>query len=444
MVQVLLSFDTEDYTSPLSDDAIYQLAMILAGQGVRGCFNFVGELAKTLRERGRTDIFEAMKAHEIDYHSYRHTWHPTMVEYTDSEDWEAGYKRFLQEESEGAQWVKDIFGVDRLWAFVPPGNCIAPQAIYGTPELDMPIYSGSLFKETGGAGIWYCNALNLENNFYIDHVLLTEGLEGVKSRIEEWSEWQRVIICCHPNIIPFTEYWDAVNLKGNNLVEWGAWKHPPVRPPEDVERFYADFAAAIRLIKEDGRFEFVTYEQLWKSIPNAQRSIPLQKLKALLAKAAERFFYQVDEEGSYSLADLFLASAHYLSGRNGTYFAGKAMGPMREPAGIEVPTVVTAKAVRAAAAGLANLSEVPDRISIPDPERPDLFIGPADFIAAAAGVLDGKASVTLVPARQMPDTSGFYRFDDFQLANTWMYPENFKDRWVTRRLKWQAWTIRPE
>ena len=28
-----------------------------------------------------------------------------------------------------------------------------------------------------------------------------------------------------------------------------------------------------------------------------------------------------------------------------------------------------------------------------------------------------------------------------QLAGTWLYSPDFKDEWVSRRLKWQAWTI---
>jgi len=40
--------------------------------------------------------------------------------------------------------------------------------------------------------------------------------------------------------------------------------------------------------------------------------------------------------------------------------------------------------------------------------------------------------------------SRFHRFDDFRLKGTWMYPKDFMDRWVTKRLRLQSWTVRTE
>jgi hypothetical protein len=70
-VYVVLWFDTEDYILPASDDAALRIADFLTGEGIRGTFKVVGEKARTLEKRKRTDVIAALKKHEIGYHSVR-------------------------------------------------------------------------------------------------------------------------------------------------------------------------------------------------------------------------------------------------------------------------------------------------------------------------------------------------------------------------------------
>src|SRR5271166_3394276 len=68
-VYVVLWFDTEDYILPASDDAALHLADFLTKQKFRATFKVVGEKARTLERRRRTDVIDALKKHEIGYHS---------------------------------------------------------------------------------------------------------------------------------------------------------------------------------------------------------------------------------------------------------------------------------------------------------------------------------------------------------------------------------------
>lgn len=440
MVQVLLSFDTEDYTSSYSDDAILRLSEIMKEEGVRGCFNIVAELAKALIDRKRYDIVESLKSHEINYHSYRHTWHPTMVEYTDIENWDEGYTKLFNDESKGISIVKDIFNRDKLWAFVPPGNCISPQAIYGFSEMGVKICNGSLFKGTSGRGIWFCNSFNLENNFYIDSALLNEGISAVKNRIEEWVNWKRLIICCHPNIIVHEEFWDAVNMKGRNLVEWGNWKIPGLRRHDVIEKFYADFREMIRILKKDGNFRFVTNSDVWaEQTAKKPRTISFNMLLDFLNRLEDSFFYIEQDSVSYSLADIFMAAVHFISGSMNDYQTREVTGPVYYPAGITDNIVVSAGDLKWAALYLLDSNRIPHEI-----QAGQYTIGPRDFLEAAKKVFQGEKTVAIGPKPQLADTGSFYKMNDFHLAGTWMYPNDFKDEWVSRRLKWQSWTIRSE
>src|SRR6478736_1324058 len=80
-VDVILWFDTEDYLLPADDDAAKRLAEMLSARGIRATFKVVGEKARVLERRGRTDVIEALKKHTIAYHSNYHSVHPTVTEY---------------------------------------------------------------------------------------------------------------------------------------------------------------------------------------------------------------------------------------------------------------------------------------------------------------------------------------------------------------------------
>ena len=76
MTKVVISFDTEDYVNPLGADGILRTAQVLQSLGVRGCYNIVAWLAQALVKWERTDVLEALKYHETETHSLRHSTTP--------------------------------------------------------------------------------------------------------------------------------------------------------------------------------------------------------------------------------------------------------------------------------------------------------------------------------------------------------------------------------
>ena len=80
-VYVVLWFDTEDYLLKADDEAILRNATFLTQEGLKGTFKVVGEKARVLEQRGRTDVIAALKKHEIGFHSNFHSVHPTPAQY---------------------------------------------------------------------------------------------------------------------------------------------------------------------------------------------------------------------------------------------------------------------------------------------------------------------------------------------------------------------------
>src|SRR5215212_703182 len=113
-VDLVLWFDTEDYLLPADDDETKRLAEMLSEKGVRATFKMVGEKARVLEKRGRKDVIEALKKHDIGYHSNFHSVHPTPSEYLAECGLLDGMEEFIRREGPGAEDVRRVFGVETL------------------------------------------------------------------------------------------------------------------------------------------------------------------------------------------------------------------------------------------------------------------------------------------------------------------------------------------
>src|SRR5437764_5661639 len=128
-VDLILWFDTEDYLLPADDDACRRLAEMLTARGVRATFKVVGEKARVLAQRQRTDVIAALKQHDIAYHANFHSVHPTPSEYLADCGLLDGIAEFQRREGGGAADVRRILGVKTLACYGQPGSSWASQTI---------------------------------------------------------------------------------------------------------------------------------------------------------------------------------------------------------------------------------------------------------------------------------------------------------------------------
>ena len=98
-VYALFWFDVEDCTVPQSDDAAGRLARILTENGVRGTFKLVGQKARMLEQRVRFRALDALKDHNIGFHSNWHGLRPQIAEHLGPPDWDAGVSDSKEEKA---------------------------------------------------------------------------------------------------------------------------------------------------------------------------------------------------------------------------------------------------------------------------------------------------------------------------------------------------------
>ncbi|MEI6424377.1 MAG: hypothetical protein WCP55_19325, partial [Lentisphaerota bacterium] len=79
-MRVSFSFDVEDFMTPPEiglDDLVKMLADVMTAEQVTGTFFLIGEKMRCLRNRGRQDVLESLRRHDVGSHVNMGSIHPT-------------------------------------------------------------------------------------------------------------------------------------------------------------------------------------------------------------------------------------------------------------------------------------------------------------------------------------------------------------------------------
>ncbi|MDR1465853.1 MAG: hypothetical protein LBJ11_11230 [Oscillospiraceae bacterium] len=439
MCDILFCFDTEDFTSNEAADAIRNLALLLESEDIRGNFCVVGLLARQLTAWGREDVKAALRSHEIQYHTYGHSLHPMINEYTDKADYLSARREFLLRESEGLVMLREHLGTERVFCAVPPGNSKSYAAMYGYAEWGIPAYCDTVLDDPDG-GLYFCNALHmqylisLESLFYDGSKTIPELLDWLRGR-------RRAILYTHPNRVLFEEFWDVVNYDKENLVPFGQWKPCRRESPERVAYYYDSFRTLIRAMKADGGFQFRTVGDIVAEEAAAPaRAVRRSDCPNLLA-ALKDGLRPLRNPCPLSVAEVFAAAAaFFLDDKVDCFTPGPAYGFLEEPMGIDKPCVIPTAELWKAVSLVETGTFLPSWLWVGG-----VRLGPADALIAMLTALSEAvppAEVHLMPRAQQLDLDRYPQLRDLRLRGTWRHSDAFEDRWLSDRLRLQAWTIR--
>jgi hypothetical protein len=270
-VYVVLWFDTEDYIEPAADDAALRIANDLTAEGVHATFKVVGEKARVLAARGRTDVIAALSKHTIGYHSNWHSVHPAPAEYLVRLGYLEGADEFERREGPGIADIKRIFGVQPA-CYGQPGNSWGPQANLALRRLSVPVYLDE--GEQVGVGeqpFWYGGVLYVfrmgKNQF---RAQLNVGPEDPAAyrRFDDAAARLAangggvISIYYHPTEFVTTEFWDGVNFAHGANPARSEWVKPRRRTLEDSERCYGVLRRFVQHMKQRPDVRFVTAAEL--------------------------------------------------------------------------------------------------------------------------------------------------------------------------------------
>jgi hypothetical protein len=473
-VLVLLWFDTEDYLLPASDDAAGRVAEILSARGIRATFKLVGEKARVLERRGRTDVIAALKRHDIGYHSNLHSVHPTPAEYLAEHGWHDGVAEFVRREKGGARDVMRIFGVSGLSCYGQPGSSWAPQTLAALRQIGVASY----VDESDHVGFderpfWYAGVLNVFNmGRNLTRMDLHEpgGLE--RGRAEFKAAYDRlraeggglISVYYHPAEWVHAQFWDAVNFRRGANPPREEWKQPPQRPAEQTAAAYQRFDDYVAYQLSLPGVRHVTAADLPGLYTNRIRAegADLDTVRALAASIASASALDVvrDPAGRVvSPAEQLAIVVGFLARAIGEDHLPERvpvtspLGPSEKPPSTE-PVELPWRSFRDA------LVDVQDHLDIHGQVPSRVFAGtqkiaPADFLRAAAAAAvavlrmggGGKRSFpdrVAIPAGTALATERRVADDTPQLFGGWIiHPEGFRAPRIVEQAKLQAWTLKP-
>lgn len=275
-IDVILWFDTEDYILPASDDAALKLANWLTEQKIQATFKVVGEKARTLERRGRTDVIEALKKHEIGYHSNWHSVPPTPAQYLNACGWADGVAEFSRREKPGYDDVARIFG-QKPSCYGQPGSSWGPQSHAALYQWGMRIYldAGSHIN-VDGKPFWYGGLLNfyklnhqIRVGINYPHELEEAKIKFLQARDQLISEGGGVIsIVYHPCEFVHQQFWDGVNFKYGANPPRHEWKLPPTKTEAQSKLAYHNFEEYVLFMQRFPGVRFVTATEAAKAYPD--------------------------------------------------------------------------------------------------------------------------------------------------------------------------------
>ena len=439
MTEVYFCYDTEDFTSNYAADAILRQGQILRSHGVKGNFDIVGYLARELIRNRRFDVLDELKNHTISFHSLRHTYHPTLMEYTDREDYAAAAAELARQESEGMGMVKAATGVDRFAAAMPPGNSLSYVAMYHYADAGIPVYLGSVMETDDRRNAFFCNALHLGEHFLMEQLFVEDPVYDRDGLLENMAQFDRVVLLNHPNKVLYEAFWDELNYQKENKYPMFQWQEPPRRPPEDVAQYYARLEDLIVTLQGDPRFTICDMGTLAaQAEANLHgRTVKKADLPTIFAGLTERFSW-LSAPTALSVADCFLAAKHFLFSEQ-DYHPGKVHGFLYPPSGVTEEMTLNANEVRELACKVDENTFLPPYYMYHGKK-----FGPADLLFAMLETAMGAERVTLRPRVQQCDYTRLPALADIGFRRTWMHADTLADNVLGDRLRLQAWTIRGE
>lgn len=269
-IDVVLWFDTEDYILPASDDAALHLATWLTEQKIPATFKVVGEKARILERRKRIDVIDALKKHEIGYHSNWHSVPPTPAQYLESTHWQEGIAEFTRRERPGYDDVARIFG-QKPSCYGQPGSSWGPHSHVALHQWGMRIYfdAGSHIN-VEGKPFYYGGLLNfyklshlIRTGILYPHELETAKIQFLRSRDQLLAEKGGVIsIVYHPCEFVHQQFWDGVNFKHGANPPRSEWKLPPQKSEAETKMAYDNFQQYVLFMKRFPEVRFVTASQV--------------------------------------------------------------------------------------------------------------------------------------------------------------------------------------
>ncbi|MCC7204449.1 MAG: hypothetical protein IT441_05170 [Phycisphaeraceae bacterium] len=240
-MHLIIAFDTEDFATPQAWDAQKFWADELTARRIRGSFQCVGQLIRTLQAR-RPDVLHALARHEIGYHTDRHSLAPTHPQGVAGLPLDQAINWVLQTEARGLQTLRDAFGRDPI-SFAQPGRAWTAAGLLAMASVGIKVWTNPSFKITPGRPTWYCGLLAVGYDLAFEDFFSTDDadLDLFKSRVNDLAlaagRDGTVCLYSHPTRLVTTQFWDRPCF-GATPLTFDQIPPAPLREPAHIQQLH--------------------------------------------------------------------------------------------------------------------------------------------------------------------------------------------------------------
>ncbi|MHB0876461.1 MAG: hypothetical protein ACYC5O_10520 [Anaerolineae bacterium] len=457
MTEMIFSFDTEDFVTPESDDALLAIAEMLSRHGIRGSFAIVGDKARALWTRGRRNVIDAVARHDVQYHANTHLiWPQTTLELSRL-GWDEGVDLVMDSERHGIEDVAEAFD-QRPVAWIRCGGNWDPRLLYGLNLLGIRGYVPSQFLLPGGAPIWYDNTLNYPYSIAIEHYYaLATAADDLRAEVMRQKEADGgkgipIVAFAHPCIFTCATFYDLHNQTAPGVFPpKREWRPAPLLPRAEVQRRLALLEGLVAVAEADPEIEIVTHREFIRRREEQHRWLSREEVLSMARAVRSRFDYLRLGSGYLSPADAFAVLSLALT-RSAASGSLPAEVPVRhiigppEPAGaLEAGFATTVQAVIAACVlveeEIDRSHRMPSGVTLDGRAVP-----PTSFLMALADAViaigaESAAPIPVEPAPAYPAAkTDIYR--DVRVRSSEL-PDDFEEGTIVTHTHLQTWTARP-
>lgn len=441
-IKILLWFDVEDYVTPESDDAFFELLKMLDETGVCATLKFCTKKVALLKERGREDILRLLGRHELCFHTTNHSVHPLPTEYLDHYGFRDGVEEFYRREISGFNQLSDLVGKN-LCSYGHPGVSWAPQAFAAVRKMGVTTYMDvHPVLDINGGMFWYdgiCSMTALVNLMHSKHE--TNQVELLKKQFDSIDTNGKdvvfVSIYDHPTELVTTEFWDEVNFgKGKNPA---VLQPAPLRAPGEGKANIEALKALIYYTRTKENVEYITSVEAMQYIKCRVRPLTAKDIKE----------YASGFDGGVTFAELaggMLAPSELL-----TLMAKYATGKMLVPELLygpeeDEPSIVCEETFAVADLAEAVLNQFDTVMGYR--QLKSLYrvgkslLNPLDIYAMLATAC--STGEHTVPVHHGELTAARYVDESYQWGGNWvLFADDFKAKNIMKHTKLQCWTLKP-
>lgn len=281
VTDVILSFDSEDYLTPQAADAELWWAKALRERGLRGSWQLVGELVRSLVATGRSDVLAAVAQHEMGFHTNYHSLPPTHPEAVVDLSLRDGIAHVLGLEAPGLASLAQAFG---RWpvSYCSPGDSWTPATLLAMARMGLKVFCNDKLADFGRTPYWYCGMLVTAydmdfQEYYEDGVFEPGRFErDLDALVAQTPSDGVVVLFTHPTRLVTAKFWDEA-FAGGRRRPIAECPPAPLRPSDEVARYQRRCEGWLDGLAQRKDLRFIDFATL-----HHERSASARDVEALL------------------------------------------------------------------------------------------------------------------------------------------------------------------